>query len=151
MRLKALSARRLVRHHAHGNRIQSCLQQRPNLDCNELLDLGGEQSRSVTEYQVGFGRPRAPTVWREAIAEMQGVSVEHVQVVRAPRKPLLVLIGFRRAGPTSSCRCPAWRTFALPESLGLELRYYRLLRENSFRIEVDRDRASRDSKTKRFW
>jgi len=44
---------------------------------------------------------------------------------------------------------PGFTTFsALPESLGLETRFYRVRRENNFRIDVDEIKRLADSKTK---
>jgi aspartate/methionine/tyrosine aminotransferase len=96
------------------------------------------------------GRPAGADSLREAIAEMQGVSVDHVQVVTGASEALVVLMWLAaEPGANVILPLPGFATFsALPESLGLELRYYRVRRENSFRIDVDEIKRLADSKTK---
>jgi aspartate/methionine/tyrosine aminotransferase len=99
---------------------------------------------------VGYSRPAGADSLREAIAEMQGVSVDHVQVVTGASEALVVLMWLAaEPGANVIVPLPGFTTFsALPESLGLELRYYRVRRENSFQIDVDEITGLADSKTK---
>jgi len=123
----------------------------PPWTANELLDLGGEESRQrYLNHKVEFSRPAGADSLREAIAETQGVSVDHVQVVTGASEALVVLMWLAaEPGANVIVPLPSLTNFsALPESLGLELRYYRLRRENSFRTDVDEIKRLADSKTK---
>jgi aspartate/methionine/tyrosine aminotransferase len=137
--------------YAHGIEFNLASSSGPAWTANELLDLGGEQFRQrYLNHEVGFGRPAGADSLREAIAEMQGVSVEHVQVFTGASEALLVLMWLAaKPGANVIVPLPGLANFsALPESLGLELRCYRLRRENSFRIDVDEIKRLADSKTK---
>jgi hypothetical protein len=123
----------------------------PTWTANELLDLGGEESRQrYLNHKVGYSRAAGADRLREAIAEMQGVSVDHVQVVTGASEALVVLMWLAaEPGANVIVPLPGLTTFsALPESLGLELRYYRVRRENGFLIDVDEIKRLADSKTK---
>src|ERR1700736_6083384 len=118
---------------------------------NEILDLGGEQERErYLNHEVVYGRPAGADTLREAIAEMQGVTVDCVQVVTGASEALTVLMwlaAHTRANVVLPL--PGFATFsALPESLGIEMRFYRVRRENGFRIDPDEIRRLADSKTK---
>jgi len=122
----------------------------PAWTANELLNLGGEAFRQrYLNHKVEFSRPAGADSLRHAIAEMQGVCVDHVQVVTGASEALLVLM-WLAAEPAANVivPLPGLANFsALPESLGLELRCYRLRRENNFRIDVDEITRLADSKT----
>jgi aspartate/methionine/tyrosine aminotransferase len=123
----------------------------PTWTANELLDLGGEESRQrYLNHKVGNSRTAGADSLREAIAEMQGVSVDHVQVFTGASEALVVLMWLAaEPGANVIVPLPCLTTFsALPESLGLELRSYHMRRENSFRIDVDEIKRLADSKTK---
>ena len=135
----------------HGIEFNLAASAGPTWTANELLDLGGEASRQrYLNHKVGFGRPAGADSLRQAIAEMQGVSVDHVQVVTGASEALLVLMWLAaEPGANVIVPLPGLTNFsALPESLGLELRCFRLRRENSFRIDVDEIKRLADSKTK---
>jgi aspartate/methionine/tyrosine aminotransferase len=87
---------------------------------------------------------------RAAIAEMQAVPVEAVQVVTGASEALTVLMWLAaEPGANVILPLPGFTTFsALPQSLGLETRFYRVSRENSFRIDVDEIKGLADAKTK---
>ena len=76
---------------------------------------------------------------REAIAEMQCVPVEAVQIVTGASEALVALMWLAaEPGANVIIPLPGFTTFsALPESLGLETRFYRVRRENGFRIDPD--------------
>ena len=123
----------------------------PTWTANEVLDLGGEESRQrYLNHKVGNSRTAGADSLREAIAEMQGVSVDHVQVFTGASEALVVLMWLAaEPGANVIVPLPGLTTFsALPESLGIELRSYRMRRENSFRIDVDEIKRLADSKTK---
>src|SRR3981081_1575872 len=87
---------------------------------------------------------------RQAIAEMQGVPVEAVQIVTGASEALVALMWLAaEPGANVIIPHPGFTTFAaLPESLGLETRFYRVRRENGFRIDPDEIKRLADSKTK---
>jgi len=123
----------------------------PAWTANELLNLGGEEFRQrYLNHKVEFSRPAGADSLRAAIAEMQGVNVDHVQVVTGASEALLVLIWLAaEPGANVIVPHPGLANFsALPESLGLEPRCYRVHRENNFLIEVDEITRLADSKTK---
>jgi aspartate/methionine/tyrosine aminotransferase len=73
-----------------------------------------------------------------------------VQIVTGASEALVVLMWLAaEAGANVIVPLPGFTTFsALPESLGLETRFYRVHRENAFRIDVDEIKRLADSKTK---
>src|SRR5258708_10769754 len=81
---------------------------------------------------------------------MQGVPVEAVQIVTGASEALVALMWLAaEPGANVIIPLPGFTTFsALPESLGLETRFYRVRRENGFRIELDEIKRLADSKTK---
>jgi aspartate/methionine/tyrosine aminotransferase len=81
---------------------------------------------------------------------MQGVPVEAVQIVTGASEALVALMWLAaEPGANVIIPLPGFTTFsALPESLGLETRCYRVRRENGFRIDPDEIKGLADSKTK---
>src|SRR5207237_6132661 len=84
------------------------------------------------------------------IAEMQGVDVETVQVVTGASEALLVLMWLAaESGANVVLPRPGYPPFsALPESLGIETRYYAVRKENEFRIDLDEIKRLADRNTK---
>jgi aspartate/methionine/tyrosine aminotransferase len=118
---------------------------------NEILDLGGEQARErYLNHEVVYGHPAGADTLREAIAEMQGVSVDCVQVVTGASEALTVLMWLAaEPGANVILPLPGFATFsALPESLGMETRFYGVRRENNFQIDPDEIKRLADSRTK---
>jgi aspartate/methionine/tyrosine aminotransferase len=151
MRLKPFLLDAWLDTYEHGIEFNLAASTGPTWTANELLDLGGEESRRrYLNHKVVYGRPAGADSLREAIAAMQDVSVDHVQVVTGASEALVVLMWLAaEPGANVILPLPGFATFsALPESLGLELRYYRVRRENSFRIDVDEIKRLADSKTK---
>jgi aspartate/methionine/tyrosine aminotransferase len=87
---------------------------------------------------------------REAIAEMQSVPVDAVQVVTGASEALVALMWLAaEPGANVIIPQPGFTTFsALPESLGLETRFYCVRRENGFRIDPEEIKQLADSNTK---
>jgi len=138
MRLKPFLLDGLVAR-TQRHRMQSCLHS-GHLDCQRTPRPGRTVSPAYLNHQVDRP-PAGADSWRSH-PEMQ-VSVGTCRWSRAPRKPNLSC-AFRRARcQRHRGRRSAWELLGVPESLGLELRYYRLLRENSFRIEWTRSSISR--------
>jgi aspartate/methionine/tyrosine aminotransferase len=135
----------------HGIEFNLAASTGPVWTANELLALGGEPERErYLNHKVVYSRPAGADSLREAIAEMQGVGVDSVQVVTGASEALVVLMWLAaEPGANVVVPLPGFTTFsALPESLGLELRFYRVRRENNFRIDVDEIKRLADSKTK---
>jgi len=118
---------------------------------NDILALAGEDTRHrFLNHNLVYGRPAGADSLREAIAEMQGVPVEAVQVVTGASEALVALMWLAaEPGANVILPVPGFATFsALPESLGLETRFYRVRRENGFRIDPDEIKRLADANTK---
>ena len=118
---------------------------------NDILALADDETRHhFLNHNLVYSRPAGADSLREAIAEMQRVPVEAVQVVTGASEALVALMWLAaEPGANVIIPLPGFTTFsALPESLGLETRFYRLRRENGFRIDPDEIRRLADSKTK---
>ena len=123
----------------------------PTWTVNDILALANDESRHrFLNHNLVYSRPAGADSLREAIAEMQGVSVEAVQIVTGASEALVVLMWLAtEPGANVILPLPGFTTFsALPESLGLETRFYHLRRENGFRIDPDEIKHLADSKTK---
>ncbi len=123
----------------------------PSWTVKEILALGDEeQRRRFLNHKLSYSRPAGADGLREAIAEMQQVSVESVQVVTGASEALLVLMWLAaEPGANVILPLPGFTTFsALPESLGLETRFYRVTRENGFSIDIDEIKRLADARTK---
>jgi aspartate/methionine/tyrosine aminotransferase len=118
---------------------------------NEVLALADDETRDrFLNHRLVYSRPAGADSLREAIAEMQGVPREAVQVVTGASEALTALMWLAaEPGANVIIPLPGFTTFsALPESLGLETRFYRVRRENGFRIDIDEIKRLADSKTK---
>jgi aspartate/methionine/tyrosine aminotransferase len=101
-------------------------------------------------HGLHYSRPAGAEGLRAAIAEMQGVHVDSVQVVTGASEALLILMWLAsEPGANVILPRPGYPPFsALPESLRIETRYYVLRRENEFRIDVDEIKKLADENTK---
>jgi aspartate/methionine/tyrosine aminotransferase len=123
----------------------------PSWTVNGLLALAGEEERQrFLNHEVVYGRPAGSDGLRAAIAEMQGVGVECVQIVTGASEALLILTWLAaEPGGNVILPRPGFATFsALPESLGLETRFYGIRKENAFRIDVEEIKKLADARTK---
>jgi len=123
----------------------------PTWTVNEVLALADDQTRDrFLNHRLVYGRVAGADSLREAIAEMQGVPVDAVQVVTGAAEAILVVMWVAaEAGANVILPLPGFATFsAIPQSLGLETRFYHLRRENAFRIDLDEIRQLADSRTK---
>lgn len=123
----------------------------PTWTVNEILALAEDETRhDFLNHKLTYSRPAGADSLREAIAEMQQVPVGSVQVVTGASEALLALMWLAaEPGANIIIPLPGFTTFsALPESLGFEIRYYRVRRENNFRIDPDEIKRLADSKTK---
>jgi aspartate/methionine/tyrosine aminotransferase len=123
----------------------------PTWTVNEVLALADDETRHrFLNHNLVYSRPAGADSLREAIAEMQGVPVEAVQIVTGASEALVALMWLAaESGANVIIPLPGFTTFsALPESLGLEIRFYRVCRENAFRMDPDEIKRLTDSKTK---
>lgn len=137
--------------HEHGIEYNLAASTGPGWTLEEILELTGEQERDRwLRHKVAYGRPAGADGLREAIAEMQGVNPEAVQVVTGASEALVILMWLAaEPGANVILPHPGFTTFsALPESLGMEVRYYRLNKENEFRMDVDEIQRLADAHTK---
>lgn len=123
----------------------------PRWNVEELLGLAGEDARRrMFALPLTYGPPAGTTSLRTAIADMQGVSPDCVQVVTGASEALLILFWLAaEPGANVVIPAPSYPAFsALPLSLGLETRYYRIGRERGFTVDVEEIEALADRKTK---
>jgi aspartate/methionine/tyrosine aminotransferase len=151
MQLKPFLLDTWLDNYEHGIEFNLAASTGPVWTASELLALGGDEARErYLNHKVVYSRPAGADSLREAIAEMQGVPFEAVQVVTGASEALTVLFWLAaEPGANVIVPLPGFTTFsALPESLGFPLRYYHVRRENSFRIDVDEIKRLADAKTK---
>jgi len=123
----------------------------PTWTVSDVLALTDDDKRRLFLNQaLVYSRVVGADSLREAIAEMQGVPADAVQVVTGAAEALLVMMWLAaEPGANVILPLPGFATFSgLPESLGLETRFYQLRRENGFRIDPDEIKRRADSKTK---
>jgi aspartate/methionine/tyrosine aminotransferase len=135
----------------HGIDFNLAASTGPTWTVNDILALADHDTRDrFLNHKLVYGRPAGADTLREAIAEMQRVPVEAVQIVTGASEALLALMWLAaEPGANVIIPLPGFTTFsALPESLGLETRFYRLRRENGFRIDPDEIKRLADAKTK---
>jgi aspartate/methionine/tyrosine aminotransferase len=123
----------------------------PYWTVSEILALSDDETRHrFLNHNLVYGRPAGADTLREAIAEMQGVPAEAVQVVTGASEALVALMWLAaEPGANVILPLPGFTTFsALPQSLGLETRFYRVSREHGFRIDPDEIKRLADKNTK---
>jgi aspartate/methionine/tyrosine aminotransferase len=123
----------------------------PTWTVNDILALADDETlHHFLNHKLVYGHPAGADSLRVAIAEMQSVRVEAVQIVTGASEALVALMWLAaEPGANVIIPQPGFTTFsALPESLGLETRSYRVRRENGFRIDPDEIKRAADSKTK---
>ena len=123
----------------------------PKWTVNDILALADDETRHrFLNHKLVYSRPAGADSLRDAIAEMQGVPAEAVQVVTGASEALVALMWLAaEPGANVIIPSPGFTTFsALPESLGLETRFYGVRRENGFRIDPDEIKRLADAKTR---
>jgi aspartate/methionine/tyrosine aminotransferase len=123
----------------------------PTWTVNEILALADDETRErFLNHSLVYGHPAGADSLRQAIAEMQHVPVEAVQIVTGASEALVAVMWLAaEPGANVIIPRPGFTTFsALPESLGLETRFYRVRRENNFRIDLDEIKRLADGNTK---
>ena len=123
----------------------------PRWTLNEILNLATEEERHhFLNHKLGYSRPAGADGLRAAIADMHGVDVETVQVVTGASEALLILFWLAaEPGANVVLPRPGYPPFsALPESLGIEIRYYAVRKENGFCIDLAEIEQLADRNTK---
>lgn len=123
----------------------------PSWTLRELLAVSGEDEyERLLDTKLFYTTPAGSLNLREAIAELEGVDPETVQIVTGAAEALLLLF-FLAAEPGGNVVLPHPgfpSNSALAESFGLEARRYRLRPEYQFRIDLDEIRALVDDNTR---
>ena len=151
MQLKPFLLDTWLANYEHDVEFNLASSEGPGWTVNEVLNLADEEARQrFLGHRLAYGRPAGADGLREAIAEMHDVSAECVQVVTGASEALVVLMWLAaEPGANVILPRPGYEPFsALPESLGLETRFYEMRRENNFRVDVEEIMKLADSKTK---
>jgi aspartate/methionine/tyrosine aminotransferase len=123
----------------------------PRWTLNEILDLASDdEPQRFLHHKLAYSKPAGADGLRAAIAEMQGVSVDSVQVVTGASEALVILF-WLAAEPAANVVLPqpGYPPFsALPQSLGIETRFYSIRKENGFRFDLDEIKRLADRNTK---
>jgi len=123
----------------------------PRWTLNEILSLAGEGERQrFLSHDLHYSRPAGAEGLRAAIADMQDVPVDAVQVVTGASEALLILMWLAaEAGANVVLPRPGYPPFsALPESLRIETRYYGVRKENDFHVNLEEIKQLVDRNTK---
>ena len=106
----------------------------------ELLALADDDEReALLDTRISYTSATGTPVLRAAIAALEGVDPDTVQVVTGASEALLILF-FLAAEPGVNVVLPNPgfpANTALAESLGIAVRYYNLRAENQFRVDPD--------------
>jgi len=151
MQLKPFLLDAWLDNYEHGIEFNLAASTGPVWTAKRLLELSDDKTREqYLNHKLLYGRPAGSDSLRDAIAEMQCVDIDCVQVVTGASEALTILMWLAaEPGANVILPMPGFTTFsALPESLGLELRYYRVQRENNFQIDIDEIKQLADAHTK---
>jgi aspartate/methionine/tyrosine aminotransferase len=151
MQLKPFSLDAWLDQYEHGIEFNLAASTGPVWTVNDILALADEETRHrFLNHKLVYSRPAGADSLREAIAEMQGVPVDDVLIMTGASEALVALMWLAaEPGANVIIPLPGYPPFsALPESLGLETRFYRVRRENGFRIDPDEIKHVTDSHTK---
>src|ERR1700751_3199069 len=135
----------------HGIEFNLAASTGPTWTVNDILALADDETRyRFLSHKLVYSRPAGADSLREAIAEMQHVPLEAVQIETGASEALVALI-WLAAEPFANVIIPQpgfTTSSAVPESLGLEPRFYRVRRKDAFRIDPDEIKGLADSKTR---
>ena len=123
----------------------------PRWTLNEVLSLADKEERErFLNHTLAYSRPAGADGLRAAIADMQEVNVDTVQVVTGASEAILILMWLAaEAGANVVLPQPGYPPFsALPESLRIETRFYAVRKENDFRIDLEEIKQLVDRNTK---
>jgi aspartate/methionine/tyrosine aminotransferase len=151
MQLKPFLLDAWLDQYEHGIEFNLGASTGPTWTVNDILALANDDARHrFLNHNLVYSRPAGADSLRAAIAEMQDVPVEAVQVVTGASEALVALMWLAaEPGANVIIPQPGFTTFsALPQSLGLETRFYRVRREDGFRIDPAEIKRLADSNTK---
>lgn len=151
MKLKPFLLDRWLDTYEHSIDFNLAASTGPSWTLNEILNLATDEERQLfLNHKVVYSRPSGAEGLRAAIADMQRVDVDHVQVVTGASEALLVLMWLAaEPGANVILPEPGFTTFsALPESLRLETRYYAVRKENGFSVDIEEIKKLTDRNTK---
>lgn len=151
MQLKPFLLDNWLDQYEHGIEFNLAASTGPVWTVNEILALADDETRHrFLNHDVVYSRVAGADSLREAIAEMQQVPLDTVQVVSGAAEALLLVMWLAAApGANVILPRPGFATFsAIPQSLGLETRFYHVRRDNGFRIDPDEIQRLADSNTK---
>ena len=123
----------------------------PTWTVNDVLALTDDETRNrFLNHELVYSRVAGADPLREAIAEMQHVPTETVQITTGAAEALLCIMWLSaEPGANVILPLPGFATFsAIPQSLGIETRFYHVRRENGFRIDPDEIKRLADANTK---
>lgn len=118
---------------------------------NEILSLASEEERQrFLNHNLVYSRVAGAEGLRAAIADMEGVPVDAVQVVTGASEALLILMWLAaEPGANVIIPQPGYAPFsALPESLGIETRCYALRKQHDFRVDLEEIKRLADRNTR---
>ena len=117
----------------------------------ELLALStGNELERLLDTRISYTAASGTAELRAAIATLEGVSLEDVQVVTGASEALLILF-FLAAEPGANVLLPDPgfpANAALAESFGLEIRHYSVNAGNQFRVDPDEIHRLADRNTR---
>jgi len=151
MRLKPFLLDAWLDQYEHNIEFDLAASTGPRWTVTDILALADEETRHrFMNHDLVYSRVAGADTLRQAIAEMQHVSIDDVQVMTGAAEALLAVMWLAaEPGANVILPRPGFAPFsALPQSLGLETRFYRITRENGFRIDPDEIKQLADSKTK---
>ena len=121
MRLKPFLLDAWLDQYEHDIEFNLAASTGPSWTVNDVLALADDETRHrFLNHSLVYSRPAGADSLREAIAEMQGVPVEAVQIVTGASEALVALMWLAaEPGANVIIPLPGFTTFsALPESLG---------------------------------
>jgi aspartate/methionine/tyrosine aminotransferase len=123
----------------------------PHWTVADLFELISEAERAqLLETDLVYSAAAGNEKLRQAVAGMQGVSAEQVQIVTGASEALLILF-MMAAEPGANVILPFPlfpSTSVIADLLGLETRFYRLDRERDFAVDLDAVKQLADERTK---
>ena len=111
---------------------------------------GGNEFEGLLDTPISYTSATGTPALRAAIAALEGVGSDAVQVVSGASEALLILF-FLAADPGANVVLPNPgfpANSALAESFGIAVRYYTLSAENHFRLDPDEIRRLVDRDTR---
>ncbi|HEV2400308.1 MAG TPA: aminotransferase class I/II-fold pyridoxal phosphate-dependent enzyme [Candidatus Sulfotelmatobacter sp.] len=151
MQLKPFLLDNWLDQYEHGIEFNLGASTGPVWSVNQVLALADDETRHrFLNHDVVYSRVAGADSLRQAIAEMQQVSLDAVQIVTGAAEALLLVMWLAaEPGANVILPTPGFATFsAIPQSLGIETRFYQVRRENGFRIDVNEIKRLADSNTK---